>query len=83
MLVNLADVNSDRIADPDSIIIARTAMYSRKALYEEYFTENGSVPTEQDLIEFAMEFAECDLACDWGHICNRDDLFVLNLSEET
>lgn len=83
MLVNLADVNSDRISDPDSIIIARTAMYSRKVLYEEYFTENGSVPTEQELIEFAMELAECDLACDWGHICNRHDLFVLNLSEET
>jgi len=82
MLVNLADIDSEKVCDKDTIIIAKTALYSRQLLSEQFFTENGAWPSEEEIVEFAMESAECDLACDWGHICSRHDLFVLNLSNE-
>jgi len=81
MQVNLDDMEAGMYAGEDKIVIAKAAVYDKETLRLDFIKENESEPTEQELLEFAMENAEADLACDWGHICSKKDLFVLNFSE--
>lgn len=68
------------VSSDDQIVIARIVSYQKSDLRSQYIEENGSEPSEEELIDFAIENAECDLACDWGHICNKKDLTLLDLT---
>lgn len=69
------DVTSD-----DQIVIGRIVSYQKSELRSQYIEENGKEPSEAQLIDFAIENAECDLGCDWGHITNKKDLTLLDLT---